>query len=73
MHIYAFLTWLKIELYDDSCKSFLGISVSCGMHEAPRCSDCPGENGGPNMCNGQCKWDHSLEECVDQGKLFQHE
>ena len=42
-------------------------SVSCGMHNAATCQDCPGLNGGPQMCNGQCKWDHLSGTCVDLG------
>ena len=43
--------------------------VSCGMHSAQTCFDCPGKTGGPPMCNGQCKWDYTIDRCVDkQGK-----
>ena len=42
-------------------------SVSCGMHNAASCHDCPGLNGGPQMCNGQCKWDPLSGTCVDLG------
>ena len=51
------------------CDFYLVGSVSCGMHNAASCHDCPGLNGGPEMCNGQCKWDHSSETCVDQGNI----
>ena len=47
-----------------------GDMVSCGMHEAKKCSDCPGHNGGPPMCNGDCKWDHFSNNCVQKGRLY---
>ena len=43
--------------------------VSCGMHQAMRCLDCPGANGGPPMCNGQCKWDYASNACLNKGKF----
>ena len=49
--------------------SILDGPVSCGMHQAIRCSDCPGANGGPPMCNGQCKWDYALNACLNKGKF----
>ena len=43
--------------------------VSCGMHQAMRCLDCPGVRGGPPMCNGQCKWDYTSNACLNKGKF----
>ena len=52
----------------------VGGVVSCGMHEAQKCSDCldahPSDNKGPPMCNGDCKWDHFSNNCVHKGQLL---
>ena len=30
--------------------------VSCGMHRAESCAECPGKDGTETSCNGQCEW-----------------
>ena len=40
------------------------------MHLAKNCYYCPGTNGGPPMCNGQCKWDYTSDTCVDRGNIY---
>ena len=41
--------------------------VSCGNHEADRCSECPQGNGA-SWCNGDCHWDVSNTVCIEMGK-----
>ena len=40
--------------------------VSCGNHDAERCSECPQGNG-QAWCNGECVWDAAWDECKYPG------
>ena len=43
--------------------------VSCGRHNADRCSECPQGNGAA-WCNGDCQWDNSKSVCRPKGRKY---
>ena len=41
-------------------------TVDCGSHHATTCTNCPfyfDNIEDPNLCNGDCAWDHNNGDC----------
>ena len=52
MHVNLNMKLMKLMILMEAF--FLDL-VSCGVHNATTCSDCP-EGNGASWCNGDCKW-----------------
>lgn len=37
--------------------------VTCGMHQANKCEDCP-QGHGKSWCNGDCVWEEKTHKCI---------